>query len=34
MIELVEKAKAGNQAAFCELVELNKLKMYKTAKAI
>lgn len=34
MIELVEKAKAGNQAAFGELVELNKLKMYKTAKAI
>lgn len=33
-MELVEKAKNGDNEAFNELIENNKLKMYKTAKAI
>lgn len=33
-MELVEKAKNGDTEAFNELIENNKLKMYKTAKAI
>ena len=33
-MELVEKAKNGDIEAFNELIENNKLKMYKTAKAI
>ena len=33
-MELVEKAKNGNNEAFNELIDNNKLKMYKTAKAI
>ncbi len=33
-MELVEKAKNGDIEAFGELIENNKLKMYKTAKAI
>lgn len=31
MIELVEKAKAGNQNAFMELVDTFKVQLYKTA---
>lgn len=34
MIELVEKAKHGDSQAFCLLIDENRLKMYKTAKAI
>ena len=33
-MELVEKAKNGDIEDFNELIENNKLKMYKTAKAI
>ncbi|MBE5805879.1 MAG: sigma-70 family RNA polymerase sigma factor [Clostridiales bacterium] len=33
-MELVEKAKNGDSEAFYELMEQNKLKMYKTARAI
>lgn len=33
-MELVEKAKNGDNEAFNELIDNNKLKMYKTAKAI
>lgn len=33
-MKLVEKAKNGNAQAFNELIEENKLKMYKTARAI
>lgn len=33
-MELVEKAKNGDIEAFNSLIEENKLKMYKTAKAI
>ena len=33
-MELVEKAKNGDIEAFGELIENNKLKMYKTAKSI
>lgn len=33
-MELVEKAKIGEAQAFNELIEENKLKMYKTARAI
>lgn len=33
-MELVEKAKKGDAEAFNELIENNKIKMYKTAKSI
>lgn len=33
-MELVEKAKNGDAEAFNELIENNKIKMYKTAKSI
>lgn len=33
-MKLVEKAKNGDNEAFNELIDNNKLKMYKTAKAI
>ena len=33
-MELVEKAKNGDAEAFNELIEKNKIKMYKTAKSI
>lgn len=33
-MELVEKAKNGDSQAFNELIEQNKLKMYKTARAV
>ena len=33
-MELVEKAKNGDTEAFNSLIEENKIKMYKTAKAI
>ena len=33
-MDFVEEAKTGNSEAFQELINENKLKMYKTAKAI
>ena len=33
-MELVERAKNGDANAFNELIEENKCKIYKTAKAI
>ena len=33
-MDLVEEAKNGNAQAFNSLIEMNKLKLYKTAKAI